>query len=137
MREQVESLLLRIIKDEPSPRLLGKVLARIEIEKQGVARTHFLYFMCASLLSFAALIPAFKNVTSALSQSGFPHYFGLILSDMDAVLLSWKEFSLLLVESLPLITILICLTAAFVFFWSFREAMRNMNRSFILATRAS
>ena len=137
MGKNVETLLAVISRYDPSPSLYRNIIALIGEEQRATARSRFWSFAGASFVSFAFFIPALQNAFSSLAQSGFIHYSALIFSDTDVVLLSWKEFSLLLFESLPLVAILACLLTVFAFLWSLSHATRAMPRALILTQRLS
>ncbi len=81
-------------------------------------------FIC--LGSLAAAIPAFNTLIARFSESGFYEYFSLIFSDIGSVVTSWKEFGLLLTESLPVMSIAITLALVLVFFLSIRYTFKQI-----------
>ena len=128
----IESLLLEVEPCVPPANLYERVLARIRLERQRTARVRSWYFGTASFVSLTSFIFILWITGSSLSETGFLNYASLIFTDADAVLVSWKEFSLLLLESLPLAAILATLTAAFAFLWSLAHATRNMTRALLV-----
>ena len=57
-------------------------------------------------LTIAAFIPAFKSMLDAMVGSGFTSYFSMILTDGASMLGSWKELSMALIETLPVLSIM-------------------------------
>lgn len=62
---------------------------------------------------------------SIFGQSNFVYYFSLIATDLSVVLSSWKQFGLLIAESMPLFDILVFLSFAFALLWSAKNLMKS------------
>ncbi len=118
----------------PPPGLNEAVLARIERTKKHSARRWCIGMSALAASSFAALIPAFRYAAEEGYRSGSYHYLSLLFSDSGVVLASWREFTLTLAESLPLLQASVFLGTLFVLLTSFRSALKNMPAAF-LSTR--
>lgn len=116
---------------EPSTRLLGKILSHIEDTKIRKARMHLFFTGLASLASFAAIFPALNYFTEEFSQSGFYGYLSLIFSDGGILIASWKEFSLALAESMPVLGTIAILSVVLVLLVSVQLALKNMKTAFL------
>lgn len=126
MKDNYEKFFLNLEQIEPSEKLRGQILARIDFEKRRSARIRLAFFGTVAAASSVAIIPSFQYATGEFSQSGFYEYLSLLFSDSGAVLASWREFTLSLIESLPITEIAIFLAAVFVFLVSAKLAIRNI-----------
>ena len=86
-------------------------------------RTSFLGVL--SLFSLSALVATFFSLGRTLATSGFSNYLSLIVSDSSIITTYWKEVSLSLVESLPMLSVALLLLALGVFIWSSAKTLSN------------
>jgi len=86
-------------------------------------RTSFLGVL--SLFSLSALVATFFSLGRTLATSGFSNYLSLIVSDSSIITTYWKEVSLSLVESLPMLSVALLLLALGVFIWSGAKTLSN------------
>jgi hypothetical protein len=110
--------------------LRAAVLARIAGLERARARARVGLFGAASLVCAALLVPAVQYAAAQFYASGFGSYLSLVFSDQGLVLTYWREFGLLLVESLPSIALLILIPLALAFLWSLRQALRSAPAAF-------
>ena len=103
--------------------LFADVLARVHAEQAKAARRTFFVFVGVVSFSFVAMIPALWYLYRSVTESGIFQYMTLIFSDSAMALTYWREFSLLIAESLPLVGLVAFLSAAGLFLWSFRKAL--------------
>jgi len=83
--------------------LLEKIMLRIADEKRAMATSRRVaVFSLALILSFVGLIPALKAVYFGFVNSGFIQIFSLIFSDTAIVMSLWQNFTLSLLETLPI-----------------------------------
>jgi len=110
---------------EPPEGLLAMVMARIyEEERMLSVRKRLVLFSMTALMSVAALVPVAGAFRSEFAGSGFYQYFSLIFSDLDIVMVNWRDFGLTLLESLPTTGIISLLLVSLVFFWSLKHLAR-------------
>ncbi len=96
-------------------------------EKQ-TTRIKLWFFSSFIVISLIVLVPAYKTLSSELSQSGFYDYISLAFSNGGSIIPYWKDFLLLLVESLPGVGIILVFSVVFVFFISVKYTVRQINR---------
>jgi len=78
-------------------------MLRIADEKRAMATSRRVaVFSLALILSFVGLIPALKAVYFGFVNSGFIQIFSLIFSDTAIVMSLWQNFTLSLLETLPI-----------------------------------
>ncbi len=85
-------------------------------------------FASAGIASFAALLPVLKILYSDLSQSGLYEYFSLLFAG-GSILSYWKEIVLSVVESLPVLSMVLTLSLIFICFLSMRYLVRQFGRN--------
>src|SRR5258708_5328685 len=99
---------------KPPKGLLGRVLCRIQAEKKlAISRRRTTYFSVALGASVAAFFTASFALQGALFHSEMLHAFSLVFSDPAAVLADWQDFSLFLLEALPVGYLVLFLAALF------------------------
>jgi len=104
----------------PPSGLFSAILERIEWEKRRLARIRIAVFGFATTVSAFALFPVMQYAGAEFIRSGFSEYVALFFSDSSMVLIYWKEFALLLVESLPLFGLVLLGVTTLVFLGSLR-----------------
>jgi len=116
--EKYKKLLGSINIIEPPKGLEGRILARINMEEKRLAKVRTWIFGGSSLASFGLSAWAIVYLVESIKQSGFWQYLSLAFSDGTALAYS-KELSLSLVESLPIVSTILFLSAVGFFIWSF------------------
>ena len=99
-------------KDMPQD-LLKKIVKQIYKEQHMRARRHiaFVYTGLASLISILSM--AFYWMQASFINSGCMQLLSLIFSDFRIVAADWQDFSIAVLESLPILTIAIFLGIMF------------------------
>jgi hypothetical protein len=122
-----EKLFDRLDCLEPPGGLLDKVILRVSLERQPrTTKARIVVFGALSLFSLAAFVPAWSELQSELSQSGFLHFASLLFSDLHAVAVYWREFMFSLLESLPVLGVVAVLGAAFVLISSLKLLIHDV-----------
>lgn len=122
MRKDYEKLFSRLESPEPPAELLGKIIARIQKEKQFIfIKKRLFFFSTVMLVSTVALIPTINVFQEGLTQSGLLQFISLFASDFGLVIADWQNFGLAILESLPVMNVIAFLFAALVFLWSLKH----------------
>jgi hypothetical protein len=100
---------------EPPEGLLLKIMNKIRLQKRRNLRLRFGLFMSTLLFSGGAAIPAFEHMRFAISESGFSQFFSLLFSDTGAVLAYAGNFTSALLESFPVMSMVLFLAVVFIF----------------------
>jgi len=111
---------------EPPNGLLEKILNRIHKEQRFLVFKKIVIFSITFVVSVAGFMPAARMLVSDFNQSGFMSFFSLLFSDFSIVLSSWQSFSMILLETLPALSIALLLFILFVFFQSIRHLSKNI-----------
>lgn len=118
-------------KKEPPVRLLGKIVSTIRLEREKIEKRKFFAGIAFFAVSIFTFIPAIKYFISEITQSGFSEYFSLLFSDAGTISMYWKEFGLVLLESMPIFAIACVLAVFFTLLVSFYE-ISSVKKSFAL-----
>ena len=97
--------------------LCDAILARINLEKVRRAHKQFVGLVLGTIISLCVFVYTIVYTIVQFTQSAFPQYFSLILSDGNGIFGYWRELSYALVESLPIVSIaLVCVTCGILLF---------------------
>jgi len=95
----------KINEFQPPADLFAKVMACIAAERKRLTmRRKFLIGLVCFAATFTVGIPVWQSFRSEIAQSGFVEYATLFFYDFKTVANSWQDFSLSLLESLPVVT---------------------------------
>ncbi|KKP87448.1 MAG: hypothetical protein UR91_C0048G0002 [Candidatus Nomurabacteria bacterium GW2011_GWC2_35_8] len=83
-------------------------------------------FSAIGVSSFIGLVPVFRIMLKDLTQSGFYEYFSLAFSSNGLIITYWKDFLLLLAESLPIMSIIMFLMLIFIFLLSLKYITKQI-----------
>jgi len=127
MKDSYERLFEHLEYREPPAELLDRVL--LSISKKATGRALWigaLIYGFLSLVAIVAIVPSWLITQSEMHQSGFSQFLSLLLSDTNTVMVFWKEFSLSLVESFPVLGTIAILGSALLFLISMRFFVRDI-----------
>ena len=113
-------------KIKPPVKLRANILMRIAQVEFRRARAYLLVSTTVGVFGIIGAVFSVKYLLQGFNQSGFYNYFSLLLSDPDIMLTYWREFSLSIVESIPVTGVIISLGAFAVFLVSVRIFANNM-----------
>ena len=134
----MQDKLIKIFKEakyEPDSTLPLSVWRAIIIREKRMAKIKLWSFSIVGIASLSILIPVFEMLLTDLAHSGFYEYFSLIFSDGGSMITYWKELSLSLVESLPLMSIIFTLSLFFIFFLSLKYFLGQIGREKLMDQR--
>jgi len=110
MEKDYKKLFMNLEDAKPSDELFEKIILRIgKEERMTVAKKRIIFFSFLLIVSSFGLVYSFIAVQEALVNSGFFQFFSLIFSDFSIVATYWQNFLLTLLESLPVIAVVISL----------------------------
>ena len=93
----------------PPKDLLQKIMKRIHKEERLLVLRRIFIFSATLIASLVAFVPSLKTLAANFSQSGFFNFFSLIFSDFSSVAKYWQSFGMILLESLPAISLAVFL----------------------------
>lgn len=135
MKNFYQQLFKRLPIEEPSADLLTTIMRRIDLETIRQARQQIWLSSLAGIFSLIVLVPAIKLLANDFINSGFYNYITLIWSDKTIITTYWKDFTLSLLESLPVTSIMLTLSAFIAGLISLKSL--TSNRSTLLKTKNS
>jgi len=110
------------------------ILVRINIEEKCLVKIRTWIFGSSTAVSFGLSLWAVVYFIKSVNETGFWQYFSLIFSENGAMLAYWRELTLSLAESLPIVSLIIFLTTTGFFVWSFANMLRKDTNVFMLTT---
>lgn len=100
--------------------LRGNILLSIRSAEKKQAKQLLATSFFIAITALVSIVMSIKYAVLAFYQSSFYYYASLLLSDPDIVAQYWREFSLALLESIPVIGIVLCLAAVTAFLFSLK-----------------
>lgn len=119
---------------EPSEDLFDRVIYRIDTECRllNIKRRLAGLFVCFAG-SLAALIFSFEAARVSFIESGFVEFFRLMFSDAEIVASHSQSFAFSLLETLPVTSLIIFLTATLALLWSAEFLAKDLKYFFMPA----
>jgi len=115
----------------PSERLRRHILSHISREECRRARIYVGASAAAILLSIAGIVASVQYMLQAMRLSSSYEYLSLLLSDADIIFANWQAYTLSLLESIPLLPILLSLVACFTLLVAIRTLANNLRTGLV------
>lgn len=116
------------ISTDPRPQLLGIILEKIHKEERIFVIKHVVLFLIIFVCSIIGIVPAFNMLASDISSSGFNHFFSLIFSDFSSVTTYWQSFGMILLETLPAVSLALFLAVVLTFLESAKFLTKDIKK---------
>jgi len=101
--------------------LLAKIIYKIKKKQRFLAlRNAAMVFLLGIVGSGAVFVPTLQALRTALAESGFFEFLSLLFSDSSVIMANWYNFSLALLESLPVTSVAGFFVIILVFLWSLK-----------------
>jgi ABC-type spermidine/putrescine transport system permease subunit I len=110
----------------PPKGLLEKILKRIHKEERLLVFKKIIIFSVMLMGSLAGLVPALRMLLSDFSRSGFVSFFSLIFSDPSVVAMYWRSFTMILLETLPALSLALFLAVLLILLQSIKSLTRSL-----------
>jgi hypothetical protein len=133
MKDKYKKLFGYVNLIEPPKGLEEQIINRISIEEKRLARIRIFVFGGSSVVSFGFSLWAVIYLANSIKETGFWQYLSLIFSENGAIFAYWRELSLSLAESLPIVGFITFFIAIGFFIWSFTNMLRKNTGSFKFA----
>jgi len=118
MDHQPEKLFSMLQTPEPPAGLTEKILLRIERRERRVLGAKIAVSACVFGASVGVAVAGYLNLVASLSQSGFFQIFSLMFSDFSSMAANLPDFTLSILESLPIFTTALLLAGVMFAIWS-------------------
>jgi hypothetical protein len=110
---------------QPPKGLFEKILKRIHKEERLLVLRKVIIFSFILLRSLAGFAPSLKMLISDLDNSRFINFFSLIFSDFSTVATYWQNFAMILLETLPVLSLALFLSILLIFLQSTKSLLKN------------
>lgn len=114
------------------PDLASDILRTIHLREKKAQQIRLYGYIAIATISTIGIVPAISIVIHQSSQSGLYQYLSLAFSDTGTLAGYWKQFGLVLVESIPMVSIALVLGITFVLGWSLKKAIRERSQFIII-----
>ncbi len=128
MSNNLKKAFKNIVAEQDLAFLTDKVIIRINREQEKRRWLQVVISRAVGSLSFIALFPLIIKIFYQLQTSGFWNYLSLLFTDTGAVAVYWKEFSMSLAESLPILQVTSILVLILTLLVSLRFALRDYKK---------
>jgi hypothetical protein len=115
-----------ITEIEPPKDLLEKIFKRIHKEERILVLKRTFIFSSTLVISLLAFTPTLKILLSDFSQTGFINFLSLAFSDFAIVISHWQSFAIVLLETLPVISLALFLAVVLTFLQSLKSLTKNI-----------
>ncbi len=122
---EVEQDLQKLFKQatyHPESRLSGDICDAIQLKNAQIIKWKKYSYLSLSILSLFGSVFSIKSLIIQSTRLGFFEYLSLAFSDSGIIAKYWKEYTLSLVDSLPVATLAISLFLLFILFISVKRA---------------
>ncbi len=127
---------MRTMVPEPAKELLQKILSLIATEqKLNRLRWQIGLVSTVSVASVTALLPAIKMFYGDITSSGFARLFSLLFSDPRLIVAAWNDFALSILESMPVMSILLVSSILFLLLGALRILFKDITKMHSYAVR--
>ncbi len=128
--DNYEKLFSQLKTVEPSKDLSTRLMFRYRQEQKRkilMRKVHLSIFFLITVISAVLLVPAVNSFLASSSQSGFSSFLSLLFSDFKIMVANWQIFALSLLESLPVLDLVILLFVIFIFLESLKFLAKDIN----------
>ncbi len=134
MKKDYEKLFTYLNRPEPSEGLFAKIMQQIYKEKNiMVIKRRLALFSFGVLGSVAAFYPVLNMVKIEMAESGFIKFVSLIFSDFRVIITYWQSFAFAVLESLPVLSVLLFFIVIFTFLGSLKFFIKDVKFIFNFA----
>jgi len=116
------------METEPKTELLGIIMKRLHKEERIFAIKRVILFSIIMVCSVAGVVPAFNILVLDVSKSGFYNFVSLAFSDFSVVITYWQSFIMVLLETLPALSLALVLAVILTFLQSTRLLVKDIKK---------
>ncbi|OGZ79111.1 MAG: hypothetical protein A2358_03965 [Candidatus Staskawiczbacteria bacterium RIFOXYB1_FULL_37_44] len=125
MHQSASFLRIKNMDIEPPKELFGKILKRIHREERLLVFRKVVIFSVMITGSLVGFVPSLKMLLADFRQSGFINFFSLIFSDFTVVRTYWQSFAMILLETLPALSLVLFLGVLLILLQSIKSLTKN------------
>lgn len=135
MKNTIKDMFSKLYDIEPSTGLYSRINERISHFQTIQARRRVVIYGITGIFGFIALVPALQYVSAQMMNSGLYDYLSLFISDSSYLFNNWRIALLSVAESLPVMGIVLTLTASLISTYSIKKAMPYIRSSNLLLAK--
>ncbi len=120
-------------KIEPESQLPNNIWNVIQSKNSIISKWKTLEYLSLGILSLFGSIFSIRSLIEQFRALGFFDYLSLIYSDVGVIATYWREYVLILADSLPTTSLMISLLLLFLLFNSLRHISYLFNRKLRIA----
>ena len=113
---------------EPPTGLFEKIIKRIHKEERILILRRVIIFSTTLIISLIGLFPSFNLLLSDFNNSGFLKFLSLLFSDFSVVATYWQSFTMILLETLPAVSLALFLTVILTLLQSVKSLTRDVKK---------
>ena len=117
----------------PESRLSDNVWSVIERKNTYISRLKIFGYTSLSILSLFGSVFSIKSLIEQFTKLGFFDYLSLAFSDIGIIAKYWKEYTLTLVDSLPIVSLILSFFLLFVLFISIQRVSCQFKNRLLVA----
>jgi len=126
MLKDYEKIFFRIEHPKPSAGLLGRILSRIQSERESMAIRRKLFWLSAFSVASLPLIGfSLLAFQSSASESGLFQLVSLAFTDFSVIVSHYQDFAMSVAEAFPVLAVAGLLGGILIFFESSLALVRN------------
>ncbi len=110
-------------------RMQRSIICRVENFEIKRSHRRSMVYETISIIGLLFLIPVIYYIIISSTQSGFGKYISLIYTDSSYILTNWKEFTLSIMSSIPIMGVIVILSILFIVVSSLRRTVRYSDYS--------
>ena len=131
----VEQNLQKLFKQSsyrPESRLSDDIWSVIESKNTHITKWKTFGYIGLSVLSLSGSVFSIKSLIEQFIRLGFFDYFSLAFSDSGIIATYWKEYTLTLIDSLPIASLILSFLLLFILFISIQRASYQFKNKLLI-----
>lgn len=126
MLNNYEKLFGHLNSQEPPVNIFDRIILLIQQEKERKRTKKILFIFSIFFVISLIITPLSFNIfINQIKDSGIIYFFSTAFNDLDVFIALWQDFSLAILESLPLMGLLTFVFSLAVFLFTFRLFFRR------------
>ena len=135
LEKNIEFALYGMEKSAPEETLYDRIMEKIELQEKGMAIKKLVFSSSIFLVCLVILGISYGLVQSEMAKSGTSRILNLFLLDWNVLLANWKDYTMYLLESLPVYPIIAALGSTMLLLVIFKLLEKTFISSFEVLLR--
>jgi len=117
----------------PKSHLSDNIYRAIELKNSRIIRIKMFNYLGLGVLSLSGSVFSVIDLVKQSSQLGFYQYLSLAFSDSGVIATYWREYTLSLIDSLPIVSLALSFFLLFTLFVSIRNISYQFKNKLLIA----